>query len=424
LTSEECGIGGEFNEYWVGDLRLFVGACAAGLNVHKTKELSRRRTTTRAVILLLPGFLATMGGREGPAATAHVTDGRTPAAEFSEPLQDIDADGLDDRLEDRLAEQFAPIVYHGERESSFPIDVDRWLERTHLATFDATSWANRTQRIVTGPLRQIQLLEQVARLNGVTLSSSGSRSRGKRLSFFLEDVPKPAGPPSIQPADWVTYVHSYPNDTGGVTLQYWRAYAWDDARFMGLNFGHGGDWEGIVVHLDASLQPARTAYLDHTGIVDWGASVRWEGTHPLVWSEEGGHSSYPDRGHMRSTRFIRQPTWTGSVVTDWDGAPLGTSGGLLNVGEKSRPRNGQVFVQYSGLWGSPGALFLTTGYWGPAFNETDAQCADGRAAYKPYTRRRASWSQCGRIYLRAWCDGMKESPLNRTQECYATDDVS
>ena len=44
--------------------------------------------------------------------------------------------------------------------------------------------------------------------------------------------------------------------------------------------------------------PVRTAYLDHTGIVDWGASVRWEGPHPLVWSEEGGHSSYPDSRHI------------------------------------------------------------------------------------------------------------------------------
>src|SRR6185295_4961928 len=148
-----------------------------------------------------------------------------------------------------LAEQFAPIVYHGERETSFPVNVDLWLERTHLATVDATSWTSRTQRIVSGPLRQSQLLEHVARLNGVTLSSSGSRSRGKRVSFFLEDVPKPARP-SIDPDEWVTYVHSYPNDMGGVTLQYWRAYAWDDARFAGLNFGHGGDWEAVVVHLD------------------------------------------------------------------------------------------------------------------------------------------------------------------------------
>ena len=352
-----------------------------------------------------------------------VIDQGTATVRISDAIQDFDSDGLDDRLEDRLAERFAPIVYHGERETSFPVNVDRWLERTHLGTFDTTSWLSRTQRIVTGPLLQSQLLEHVALLNGVTVSSSGSRSRGKRVSFFLEDVSKDARQQSIHPGDWVTYVHSYPNEMGGVTLQYWRAYAWNDARFAGLDFGHGGDWEAVTVHLDVNLQPVKTAYLDHTGIVDWSASVRWEGTHPLVWSEEGSHSSYPDSRHMRSTRFIRHPTWTGGIVTRWDGTPLGTSGGLLNVGEKSRPRNGQVFVQYSGLWGSRGSLFMTTGYWGPAFNETDAQCADGQPAYRPYLHRRADSSRCGRIYLKAWCDGMKDQPLNRAQECYATEDV-
>ncbi len=166
----------------------------------------------------------------------------------------------------------------------------------------------------------------------------------------------------------------------------------------------------------------RTAYLDHTGIVDWGESVRWEDTHPLVWSEEGGHSSYPDSRHSRSVRFIRHPTWTGGVVTRWDGTPLGTSGGLVNVGEKSRPRNGQVFVQYSGLWGSRGSLFMTSGYWGPAFNETDAQCADGTPVYRSYTRRRADSPRCGRIYLRAWCEAMIGT-LDRSRECYASDDL-
>jgi hypothetical protein len=352
-----------------------------------------------------------------------VLDERTAVKQISDAVQDIDSDGLADRLEDSLAERFAPIVYHGERETSFQVSVDRWLERTHLGTFDTTSWLSRTRRIVAGPLRQSQLLDHAAVLNGVRVSSSGSRSRGKRVSFFLEDVSKGERQQSIHPGDWVTYVHTYPNDMSGVTVQYWRAYAWNDARFAGLDFGHGGDWEAVTVHLDASLQPVRTAYLDHTGIVDWTASVAWEGTHPFVWSEEGSHSSYPDSRHMRSTRFIRHPTWTAGIVTRWDGMPLGTSGGLLNIGEKSHPRNGQVFVQYSGLWGARHSLFLTTGYWGPAFNETDALCDDGQPAYKPYTRRPADSSRCGRIYIKAWCDGMKNQLLNRAQECYAASDV-
>jgi hypothetical protein len=277
------------------------------------------------------------------------------------------------------------------------VNVDWWLERTHLSTIDATWWRPvQARRVVPGPLRQAQLLDHVARFGGVPVSSSGTRSRGKRDSFFLESLPRTSRPREMRPSEWVTYVHSYPNEGGGVTLQYWRAYAWNDARFAGLDVGHGGDWEAVAVHLDATLRPLRTSYFDHTGIVDCGGLVQWQETHPLVWSEEGGHSSYPDSRHSRSARFIRHPTWTGGTVTRWDGTPLGTSGGLINVGEKSRPRNGQVFVQYSGLWGSPGNLFMTTGYWGPAFNETDAQCADGapgvQAVHAPSFRLTSLWT--------------------------------
>jgi hypothetical protein len=339
------------------------------------------------------------------------------------PSRDADLDGLDDELEDQLAERFAPIVYHGARESSFPVSVDWWLAHTHLAIVDGSSWSTETRRIVTGPLAQAQLLGRVAVLGDTAVSSSGSRSRGKQKSFFLENVPRSSLPSAIQPTDWVTYVHSYPNELGGVTLQYWRAYARDDARLMGVELGHGGDWEAIAVHLDDHLQPVRTTYLGHTGILDGGSAVRWEGTHPIVWSEEGGHASAPDARNMRSSQFIRQATWKGGVVSRWDGAVLGRSGGLVNLGEKSHPRNDQLFVQYSGLWGAPGRLFMTSGYWGPAFNETAAECADGRPAYQPYLRRAAESVRCGAVFLKAWCDGMKNGPLDRAIECHATADV-
>ncbi|MBI4511339.1 MAG: hypothetical protein HY698_17025 [Deltaproteobacteria bacterium] len=96
--------------------------------------------------------------------------------------------------------------------------------------------------------------------------------------------------------------------------------------------------------------------------------------------------------------------------------PNGTrtpSGGLLNVGEKSRPRNGQVFIRYSGLWGSPGTFFGTSGYWGPAFNETAAKCGPS-----------SDHENCaGRVFHTAWCAGMAGnssfSPLDLNIECYA-----
>jgi hypothetical protein len=335
---------------------------------------------------------------------------------------DADGDGLDDALEDALAERFAPIVFHGEGETSFPVDVDWWLQHTHLSVVDRSGGAG-SRRVLTGPLGQRQLLDHGLRRGEAAMSSSGTRSRGKRVSFYLETVRDSVRPKDLRPEDWVTYVHSYPNDLGGVSLQYWRAYAWNDARVLGLDLGHGGDWEAVVLHLDDEQKVRQMLYLDHRGMVDWGNAVRWDGTHPLVWSEEGGHSSCPDSRRMRSVRFIRQETWTGGIVARWEGTVLGKSGGLRNVGEKMRPRNGQVFIQYSGLWGSPGRLFMTSGYWGPAFNETDARCRDGAAAYKAYFRRPAASPRCTPIFLRAWCDRMQFDALERNVECYAANET-
>jgi hypothetical protein len=54
----------------------------------------------------------------------------------------------------------------------------------------------------------------------------------------------------------------------------------------------------------------------------------------------------------------------------------------------------QVFIQYSGIWGNPGTIFFSSGYWGPAFNET-TMGNDG--------------------FVTAWCAGMKSQTR---EECY------
>jgi hypothetical protein len=87
---------------------------------------------------------------------------------------------------------------------------------------------------------------------------------------------------------------------------------------------------------------------------------------------------------------------------DWnsrDGLGKTDAGPLVNVGSKLAPLNGQVFIQYSGLWGSPaGFLGNTGGYWGPAFNETGMEqfhIAD--------------------FFSIAWCTGFVN--LTREREC-------
>jgi hypothetical protein len=320
-------------------------------------------------------------------------------------VADGDQDGIDDQLEDALAERFAPVVHHQRSETNYPVNVDWLLARTSLREYDERLAGGRE---VAGPVSsQAALLARTTAHDGRTVTSDGTRSVCKESGYFLADVDKASRAGLREdPRRWTTYVHAYDNVGGGVTIQYWRLYAYDETRVLWIDWGHGGDWEGIAVHLDRTHQPETVGLLGHTGIERLAArEMTWEGTHPLIWSEAGGHASRK-AGARSAMEVTRQETWTAG------------GGGLVNVGEKSRPRNGQVFVQYSGLWGAPHRWFVTSGYWGPAFNETGAVCDNGRSAYRISLRCGAE-SACPRIVHTAWCDRMDGGRLNLARECSA-----
>ena len=324
------------------------------------------------------------------------------------PTSDDDADGIADACEQALAEKFAPIIYHSSDESNYPTNVDTFLRNTSLWFYDDDCTPDMKEPVQAAPA-QAQLLTH-SRQGGCgsidTVFSNGTRSDRKQRTFFLVDVPEPVRVGSTNSSDWTTYFHAYRNDTGGVTIQYWRFYAFNDA----VN-NHGGDWEGFHLVLDAGLRPARVDFLGHTTIDPvQPEGVQWEGDHPRIYSEGGGHASRPSGAGIQARgcpivvgcsinpddprTFVRQETWPGGEVKWFDGR-VGRAGALVNVGEKLSPLNGQVFIQYSGIWGSPGVLYGTSGYWGPAFNET-GMGGDG--------------------FIRAWCSGMT-SP-SRAQECF------
>jgi hypothetical protein len=131
------------------------------------------------------------------------------------------------------------------------------------------------------------------------------------------------------------------------------------------------------------------ALIGHVDIAVLGPDVfQWDSTaggyHPVVGVQRGSHTTIvgvPSGGE-------RHLSWRSTLV---------------NVGEKTRPLNGQLFLRYSGLWGSPGVFYQSSGYWGPAFNETDL-ADDG--------------------FVVAWCRGMLDyqRELDGTRECYPTND--
>jgi hypothetical protein len=320
---------------------------------------------------------------------------------------DSDGDGLSDACEQSLAERFAPIVYHSSDESNFPTNVDAFLAETRLDVHDEYRPSNGMA--ILNPSQSDLLDKTYVGREGPAIASDGTRSLGKHRTFFLADVPVEAQKGSVDPRDWTTYFHAYPNDLGGVTIQYWRFYAFNDAAN-----DHGGDWEGLHVVLDAragELGVRSIRLLTHDRLTQPPlGKFQFEGTHVRVFSEGGGHATRFSGGAIGArgcalegpcsidpsepATFVRQETWTGGTVT---GERRGAAGKLQNLGSKARPMNGQVFVRYSGLWGSPGVFYGTSGFWGPAYNETSMR-PDG--------------------FVSAWCEGMARPP---DDECYPRD---
>ena len=339
-----------------------------------------------------------------------------PLATHASSGGDADGDGIGDVCEQVLAERYAPVVYHSSDETNYPTNVDWFLPRTSLRFYDDSCTPDYYRTFVAAPSQANLLGHSVATSCGSTstVSSDGTRSRHKHRTFFLGDVPDLYRIGSLDSRDWTTYYHAYPNAFHGVTVQYWRFYAYNDAAN-----NHGGDWEGIHVVLDSNLAPLKVGFLGHSSI-DYSSpsGLTWEGNHPRIFSEGGGHASHPDGAGVFALScsglgsinpndpctFTRQEAWTGGHV-QWCRNAAGshctgqtTPGGkLLDLGEKTAPMNGQVFIRYSGLWGSPGTFFFTSGYWDPAFNET-GMSSDG--------------------FLTAWCADMLRPTEVIGRECY------
>jgi hypothetical protein len=301
-----------------------------------------------------------------------------------------------------LANRFAPLMLLPANEPSLPASVDWFLPKTRL-TFRNSKCPIDTRDFGTPSLDKLEKAEVRSACGESIYRASGTRSKSRSTTFVLEDVDDEAKRGSSDPGDWITYFHAYKNTLNGLTIQYWSFYPFNEGLRAGpLDLGsHGGDWEMVSVVLDANESPVMVRMTGHTQMkMEAWSLVRKEGTHPIFRTERGAHEAHPIR--MTDTGnepYIRRPTWSGGVAQFPDGR-RGTVGQLVDLGTKLRPKVG--FLRYSGLWGSLGATPISSGYWGPAFNET-AMLPNG--------------------FLIAWCDDVQEPELavGNSRECYADD---
>ncbi len=290
---------------------------------------------------------------------------------------DTDKDGLSDSCENQLAESFAPVIYHSSQESHFPTTVDKFLPQSILMFQDTE--CKYKQRILTGATQTQLIAQQISASceSKLPVLANSTRSKDKKRSFYFENPSTEAQAGSKDAQDWLTYVHIYPNNLNGATVQYWRFYAYDDSE------DHGGDFEGVHIVLDSQFKPVRAGLLVDNALkyTAW-SELDTEGSEKArvrLFSEPGSHKLHLKGDSVKADgckgisgffscrvnvdkpeTFIRQETWKDGQVS-WFNGETATSAGLLNVGERSAPMNGQVFIQYTGLWG-------LNGEWGPAYN--------------------------------------------------------
>jgi len=262
---------------------------------------------------------------------------------------DLDHDGLDDALEDELLQRHAPLVLLHPSEAARPGNTE-WL----LARAELEPAPGRPRRVLAAsivgvfPPRHPQ--DPEARLRPAAATRAGS----------------------ADPRDWVVYGHAFPADGGGVLLQYWFFYPFNDGYWL---FDHEGDWEHVTVQLGADLRPRAAYYArhfdSHPGVFfPWSALTR-EAGHPVVLAGRGTHASYasgsdaPFWERVCATEDPARAAQAGCTTwRTWDGG----TGGVVNVGERSAPR--VPFLAWPGLWGSTGRLGAdsrTIPPHGPAF---------------------------------------------------------
>lgn len=264
---------------------------------------------------------------------------------------DANANGLDDGLEEALLARFAPLVLLAPGEWALPANVDWFLARARLdpPAGDRGSPGSPAQRVTQSSL----LADLEAALRAV----------GRGVARLRPNLAARGG--SVDPRDWVVYGHVYPSRDGGILVQYWFFYPYNDYHVL---FDHDGDWEHVTVRLDANARPLGAWYARHA----WSAPGKWfgwaalarEGEHPVVLSARGSHASYSGPEDVpwwdRACGTRAPPEAASHGCRAWRTWAPGT-GGVLNTGPRDRPRPRAWFVSWPGQWGALGTFRRDTG---------------------------------------------------------------
>jgi len=287
---------------------------------------------------------------------------------------------LDDCLESELLDVHAPVLQLNPRSADRfrPANVDWYLRRVGLL-FHHNNCPD-DEVAPSGSLTQHRLLTfRVGKRAGLPFCrNTGSfvRTEGGPWDQDEHFVLSPDQPSvregSDDPADWIVYGHAYLNAINGVNLQYWFFYPFNDN--LG-SFNHEGDWESMTVRLRHDRSVDRVFFCQH-GNCDISRrpdQMAWVGGHPVGFVADGSHATYPSAEDCNDAPVSAEAGGPNCVSADtqslrwftWRGGARGRvglqGGGVVNVGERGAPLNGQLFIDYVGIWGERGETKVTSG---------------------------------------------------------------
>ena len=302
---------------------------------------------------------------------------------------DADYDGLNDIKEDCLLNRYAPVLYMPfGLDWTRPANVDWYLARTVLRFHHDN--CDDDQVLNLGAVTQSTLIAQSHKTkqgfwsgcdHTNTVISSKFGPYNKEQHFFLQSADDSTHRGSEFPAQWKVYGHAYRNAIDGINLQYWFFYPYNDNA---ASANHEGDWESITVRLHHNGTVSGVFLCAHGDCSTFYTtnSISWlDTTHPIVWVADGSHASYPNESTCDDASI-----WDEGVVGNncqtvdahrwftWAGGQQGRSGhqggGVINVGEREFPLNGQVFIQYYSRWGERGETDGTSGPRTPSYQSS------------------------------------------------------
>jgi hypothetical protein len=281
-----------------------------------------------------------------------------------EPI-DLDADGLDDNLENELMYRYAPVIYLDKDEKYLPASVEWLYGKATLNVYNDECNTNfgtfNSEDNLIGKSEDFKDLnfDYIKKYGSICMKTEDIDGIEKKLSstsqdnydeyhYFYLDIYNNSLKGTEDMNQWATYSRVYPNIYEGINIHYWYFFPNNDPSITPLGSEHEGDWEHITVELDNKYNPTFISYAHHEDITyyDWNDSIiRKTDGHPFVYIADGTHASFPDPSLIelpRETSFQK-----GKEFKSW------IDGNLVNTGELSSYGSPFMkFIDYGGRWGA------------------------------------------------------------------------